>query len=231
VRSVSVIVPAFNAEKTLAETLRSVAAQTRPADEVIVVDDGSADATADIAAAVPGVRVLRHGNAGTGGALNAGLRAARHALLAFLDADDLWDARCLEVHLSHLERLPQPAASVGWVAEFVCPSLSSEAAARFRPRPPQAGWLSGATLVGRPVFERAGDFNPALRSQAWMDWAGRARQAGVHFGVVRDTVLRRRLHPDSLSVSARAQGRAGMLDVVKLSLARRRAHAAGGAHE
>ncbi len=224
-KRISVIVPAFNAEKTLMEALHSIAAQTRSADEIIVVDDGSTDATADIAARTAGVRVVRQKNAGTGGALNAGLRVARHAFLALLDADDVWDERCLEIHLANLEQQPQLDASVGWVSEFVCPSLSSEAAARFQPRIAQVGWLSGATLASRAGFEHVGEFNSTLRSRAWIDWMDRARQAGMRFGVVNEVVLRRRLHPGSLSISARTQGYTGMLDAVKLALARRRAQA------
>jgi glycosyltransferase involved in cell wall biosynthesis len=224
---VSVVVPAFNAEKTLPETLRSIAAQTRAADEIIVVDDGSTDATADRAAEAAGVRVVRQGNAGTGGALNAGLRAAIHPVIALLDADDVWDARCLEVHLAHLERAPGLDASVGRVAEFVCPSLTPAEAARFQPRLAQTGWLSGATVVRRRGFDRAGPFDAALRSRAWIDWMARARRAGVHFGVIDEVVLRRRLHPESLSVHAREQGNAGMLEAVKRALARRRGESHG----
>jgi glycosyltransferase involved in cell wall biosynthesis len=222
---VSVIVPAFNAETTLRETLRSIAAQTRPADEIIVVDDGSTDATVEVARSAAGVRVVRQANAGTGGALNAGLRAATRALIATLDADDLWNARCLEVHLQNLEGPPHRDASIGWVSEFVCPTLRGAEAARFQPRSEQAGWLSGATLVRRSAFARVGDFNAALRSRAWIDWMDRARQAGLGFGIVNEVVLRRRLHPASLSVRAREQGDAGLLETVKLALARRRGEA------
>ena len=218
---VSVIVPALDAAKTLGETLRSIAAQTRPADEVLVIDDGSRDATAEIALAM-GARVARQENAGTGAALNAGLRLARHGLIASLDADDLWEPRCLEIHLANLERYPRADASVGWVSEFTCPSLSTEDAARFRPRAPQTGWLSGATLIRRADFERVGEFNPALRSRAWIDWMARARRAGVGFREVEEVLLRRRLHPGSLSVRDRSQGNAGLMDAARLALARRR---------
>lgn len=224
---VSVIVPALNAEKTLRDALRSISGQTRPADEVIVVDDGSTDATAEIALETGGVRVVKQKNSGTGAALNAGVRVASHALLAFLDADDVWDPHCLQVHLSHLERHPRRDASVGWVAEFVCPSLLPEAAARFHPREPQTGWLSGATMVRRAGFERTGEFNAALRSRAWIDWMDRARQAGVNFGVIDEVVLKRRLHPASLSVRSRAQGDAGLFDALKLALTRRRGKSYG----
>ena len=83
------MIPAYNAAAHLRATLASVAAQLEAPDEVIVVDDGSVDATAPIAASA-GARVIRHANAGVSGARNAGVRAARSEWVAFLDADDRW---------------------------------------------------------------------------------------------------------------------------------------------
>lgn len=85
---VSVIVPAFNAGRWIAETLASVREQTYTPIEVIVGDDGSSDATAAIAEAT-GAVVVRTTGAGPGGARNAGLDAARGTFIQFLDADDL----------------------------------------------------------------------------------------------------------------------------------------------
>jgi len=85
---VSVIVPAFNAARWIAETLTSIRAQTYEPLETIVIDDGSVDATASIASA-SGAMVLRVQGAGPGGARNAGLARARGEFIQFLDADDL----------------------------------------------------------------------------------------------------------------------------------------------
>jgi glycosyltransferase involved in cell wall biosynthesis len=104
---VSVLIPAYNAEATLLETLQSVQRQSFGALEAIVVDDGSLDATAriaaDFAAQDARFRLVRQANAGVAAARNRALREARGALIAPLDADDLWHAdklarqlRCLE---------------------------------------------------------------------------------------------------------------------------------------
>ncbi|HEX6048006.1 MAG TPA: glycosyltransferase [Gemmatimonadaceae bacterium] len=85
---VSVIIPAHDAEAWLAETIGSVATQTYPHTEVIVVDDASTDATRAIAARLGAIVVETRG-AGPGGARNAGMKAARGEFLQFLDADDL----------------------------------------------------------------------------------------------------------------------------------------------
>lgn len=87
---VSVIVPAFNAEATLAEALRSALAQTYPNIEIVVVDDGSSDRTAEIAAGFEGVTLIRKANGGIASARNAGIAAAKGEWIAPLDADDLW---------------------------------------------------------------------------------------------------------------------------------------------
>jgi glycosyltransferase involved in cell wall biosynthesis len=85
---VSVIVPAFNAERWIAETLTSIRAQSYSPVETIVVDDGSTDSTVTIAAASGDV-VVRTNGAGPGGARNAGLARARGEFIQYLDADDL----------------------------------------------------------------------------------------------------------------------------------------------
>ena len=87
----SVVIPAYNAEAFLADTLRSVLAQRDDDFEVIVVDDGSTDRTADLAAAFePEVRLIRQANGGCHAARNAGIDAASGRYVCFLDADDLW---------------------------------------------------------------------------------------------------------------------------------------------
>jgi glycosyltransferase involved in cell wall biosynthesis len=84
----SVVIPAFNAAATLARAVESVRAQSWPAHEILVVDDGSTDATAEVAAGFDGVRLIRQKNSGVSVARNAGAEAARGDWLAFLDADD-----------------------------------------------------------------------------------------------------------------------------------------------
>jgi glycosyltransferase involved in cell wall biosynthesis len=97
---VSVIVPAFNAEATLLETLRSVAAQTHRHLEILIVDDGSTDSTPAIAerfcAEDSRARLLRKENGGVASARNAGIIAAQGHWVAPVDADDLWHPEKIE---------------------------------------------------------------------------------------------------------------------------------------
>lgn len=106
---VSVIVPAYNAADTLDRALKSLVAQTRPADEIIVVDDGSTDNTAEIAQAYPAVRCISQPNTGLPGARNTGIKASTGNWIGFLDADDEWLPTKLQRQLEHLARHPDLA--------------------------------------------------------------------------------------------------------------------------
>ena len=112
--SIAAVVPCFNGERYLAGALASIRAQTRPADEVVVVDDGSTDDSARIAES-SGALVVRQANAGEAAARNAGLRVVTSDLVAWLDADDRWRPRHLEVVGGLLERTPDAVAAFGAV--------------------------------------------------------------------------------------------------------------------
>jgi len=90
-RRVSVVIPTFNRAVLLRQTIDAVLAQSVPADEIIIVDDGSTDGTAAMVEGLaPAMRLLRQANAGDLAARNAGLAQARGELVAFCDSDDLW---------------------------------------------------------------------------------------------------------------------------------------------
>jgi glycosyltransferase involved in cell wall biosynthesis len=99
----SVIIPAFNSEGFVARAIESVLAQTFPPAEILIVDDGSTDATGQVAARYAGeVRYLRQSNKGVSAARNAGARAACGNWLAFLDADDWYSRDRLRLHADML---------------------------------------------------------------------------------------------------------------------------------
>lgn len=109
--TVSVVIPAYNAEKYIAETLDSVMAQTFTDFEALIVDDGSKDGTVSIAeryvASHPErIRLIRKPNGGPSSARNAGIKAARGAFIAFNDADDLWLPEKLEKQMTFFGTLP-----------------------------------------------------------------------------------------------------------------------------
>jgi glycosyltransferase involved in cell wall biosynthesis len=103
---VSVIVPTRDSGRFLAETLESVAAQTLANHEVVVVDAGSTDDTLELAARHAKARVISQRSTGLSGGWNEGIAAARGELVAFLDSDDLWHPRKLELQAAYLAGHP-----------------------------------------------------------------------------------------------------------------------------
>lgn len=108
---ISVVMPAYNAGQWIGRAIESALAQTPPPFELIVVDDGSSDATPEVCARYSErIRHIRQQNRGAAAARNAGIRAARGELVAFLDADDEWCDGFLEA-IAHLrDRFPEAGA-------------------------------------------------------------------------------------------------------------------------
>ena len=104
--SVSVVIPTHNREKRLPAAIRSVLDQSLPPSEIIVIDDGSTDATPALMAGFPEVHYVQQENQGVSQARNHGIRVAKHEWIAFLDSDDEWLPRKLERQCEALERHP-----------------------------------------------------------------------------------------------------------------------------
>lgn len=110
---VSIVVPAYNTLKSLPETIASLLAQTYTDFEIIVVDDGSTDGTAQWVATQtdPRIRLFRQINRGLAGARNGGIIAAQGELIGFCDGDDLWEPEKLEQHVAYLDENPDIGVS------------------------------------------------------------------------------------------------------------------------
>ncbi|MEB3830753.1 glycosyltransferase family 2 protein [Phormidium sp. CCY1219] len=111
---VSVIIPVYNVEQYIADTVRSVLAQTYSNFEVLIVDDGSPDRSVEICETEfddPRIRIIRQENRGLAGARNTGIRHANGEYLAFLDSDDLWRPEKLAKHVDHLNNSPPVGVS------------------------------------------------------------------------------------------------------------------------
>lgn len=105
---VSVVIPCYRGATTLGRAVASVLAQTRPPAEVIVVDDASDDATPQVIAALPPAikKIALFGNRGAGSARNAGWKEATQEFVAFLDADDAWHPKKLELQTAWMQARP-----------------------------------------------------------------------------------------------------------------------------
>jgi len=106
--SVSVVIPTFNRCALIGATLDSVLAQSHPAAEIVVVDDGSTDSTENlIRRQYPSVRYIKIPNSGPPGARNVGVAATQSEWIAFLDSDDLWEPGKLQAHARLAELSPE----------------------------------------------------------------------------------------------------------------------------
>ncbi|MBE9038750.1 glycosyltransferase [aff. Roholtiella sp. LEGE 12411] len=115
-QNISVIIPAYNSEKTIKTTIESVLNQTFADFELIIVNDGSQDSTLDIIAKFQDsrIKVLSFNNSGGNVSRNRGLNYAVGEFISFLDADDIWTADKLEIQLKALQENPQAAVAYSW---------------------------------------------------------------------------------------------------------------------
>jgi glycosyltransferase involved in cell wall biosynthesis len=113
---ISVIIPAYNAQTTIQKTIESVLNQTFTDFELLVIDDGSQDATLEVVERISDQRlkVFSYPNAGVSATRNRGLAKATGELITFLDADDLWTPDKLEAQLDALKANPQAAVAYSW---------------------------------------------------------------------------------------------------------------------
>ncbi|HYG61078.1 MAG TPA: glycosyltransferase family 2 protein [Thermoanaerobaculia bacterium] len=216
---VSAILPVFNGRRYLRDAVRSVAAQTLPPCELIVVDDGSTDGSlAELEGLPPApfpIRVLRQENAGQSAARNLAARQAEGEYLAFLDQDDQW-------HPQHLEQLIPPLEddpAVGWVycdfdemdfdGHLVTRAFLRAAGMRHPKRTIfecVAGdlmVLPSASIVRRAAFEQAGGFDEELSGYEDDDLFVRFFRLGWEHVFVDRPLLRFRIHSTGSSASRR----------------------------
>ena len=214
--------PVFNGARFLAEAIGSIRAQSHPADELIVVDDGSTDGSGGLAASLgPDIHVIHQGHAGAAAARNRGLEAARGDIIGFLDADDLWPSEKVALQLDVLARQPEAGLVTGLIRAFGGPiaGRSSGGAAYVEG---VRGNNLGCALVQRWVFDRVGGFDTSFRISDDADWLLRVRDAGIA-AIALDTVtLLYRIHDANLTRDVSAVGPEAVR-VVKAALDRRRA--------
>jgi glycosyltransferase involved in cell wall biosynthesis len=222
---ISCIVPVFNGERYLGETLDSILGQTYQPLEIIVADDGSADGTPTVVSRY-GDRIcyLQQENAGASAARNLGIAAATGEYFAFLDADDLWHKEKLARQMARFDARAELDGCVTMVQNFWVPQLGQEAA-RYRDHflsKPVPGYHSETLLARRSIFETLGPFNPALRHADKTDWFLRAAESGAVIELLPDILVYRRFHETNASRSQGEASREEYLRLLKASLDRRR---------
>ena len=213
----SVVIPAYNAARTVSSAVTSVLRQTVADLEVIVVDDGSSDETAAVAAAVPDARVtvVSQANRGLPAARNAGIAQAQGRYVAFLDSDDLLLPRYLELSGEALERTA--GAGFAYTDAYVFDEVSGrlrERSAMARSNPPtpppddhgeflaalmRSNFVYVSTTVPRKVLDDVGAFDESLTSAEDYDLWLRILLSGYRAAWVPGRQALYRKHPGQMS--------------------------------
>lgn len=196
---VSIIIPAYNSGRWLAETLESALAQTWRPLEIIVVNDGSTDDTASIAGRYTDrelpVKIISQNNLGLSGARNSGLRAAAGKFIQFLDADDLLSADKIQRQMELLEHAPSNTLALSRWGRF----RTDVGAAHFKPSPLWRDFDSRSYLkltcrrggvafphswlVPRTLIDEVGEFNEQIRVTEDVEFFSRVvlASSGIRF--------------------------------------------------
>lgn len=217
---VSVIIPAYNQAQFLASAIRSVLAQTYQNLEIIIVDDGSTDDTAEISQQFGNVvRYFCQENQGLAGARNTGIREARGKYVALLDSDDQWLPAFLQSMMSLTTQHPEATVYYCGVCYTNLDGHDLPQAATGRVVPAEAMYqamLRGNFLVPSTIVMRrstilaAGMFDPAFRRlQDWEFWL-RLLRNGCIFAGTHACLVRYRLHDRSLTTDPATGQRAAM---------------------
>ncbi len=195
---VSVIVPTYNGAAYLGEALASVRAQDYRPVELIVVDDGSNDASPEIAASFrPSVRLMQP-HQGLAVARNAGLAASTGTLIAFLDQDDWWEVDKLRRQAAYLAEHREVDGVLTQQRFFLSPGTGTPL--WLTPgllEDNQPGSAPSTLLARKALFERLGGFNPELALDSDADWFMRAQAAGANLYELPAALTHKRVHPEN----------------------------------
>lgn len=231
--TVSVIMPVFNGARYLKAALASVLAQSQPAHEVIVVDDGSSDSSAEIvhhttlAAPIP-IRYVYQNNQGPAAARNRGIELASGQIIAFLDQDDLWLPEKLSRQVSQMRH--QPHAGFSITLFTLMRSGIAQWPAWVRPElleRPQPGFTPSCLAVRRATLEAVGLFDITLLTAYDTDWFARAFDAAVEMALVPEVLTLYRIHATNQSRTVEMNNRF-ILRAVRNAVSRK--HGSGNMH-
>jgi glycosyltransferase involved in cell wall biosynthesis len=225
--SVSVVIAVFNGERFVAEAIESVFAQDHRPLEVVVVDDGSTDASANVARSFEDVLLLRQGNEGPAAARNAGVARSSGELITFLDADDRMASGRITTQVRRLEA----ARTVGCVLMrqdvVLEPPMAVPSWLRpFDDRDDLVGGLMSTAMVRRETFMAVGGFDGSYRLCEDVDLLFRLREAGTVIEILPTVGVHRRIHRDNASHDV-ASMRSALSRAVRERVERQRVAARG----
>ena len=214
---VTVVIPAFNAERYITQALDSVLHQTCGMFECIVVDDGSKDQTRSVVERYgPLVRYEFQTNAGPATARNRGIELATAEFVAFLDADDVWNPEKVAVQMAHFNERPELVGCAAHVQNF----LSEETGT---PAQGTVVTLGTTLIVRRSLFDAVGTLNPEYWHRDLHDLLVRAEDRGFKIAILPDVLAQRRIHSNNMSNHRSGADNLELIAITRARHARRRA--------
>ena len=220
---ISVIIPIYNGAKSLMKSVQTVWDQGYPNFELILVNDGSSDDSAQIIDSIEGAVAIHQENKGVAAARNAGIKAATGEFIALLDQDDLWHANKTRDQLAFLQANPDVEYVMGhWVHELVG---DGPAPSWVKPKVfegPLPAWVFSSFLARTSVFEKAGLLDEALKFGGDdVDWFSRTEYLGIKRVMEKKVVMTHVIHSENLSAKTEP-GNKELLSIMRGVVARRR---------
>ncbi|MDC1162018.1 glycosyltransferase [Tenacibaculum sp.] len=219
---VSIVIPAYNAGKNIEDTLTSIYNQDYPNIEVIVVDDGSEDNTADIAKKFDIIYIYQK-NQGKPTAMNTGFSSAKGDFIASIDSDDLWHPEKISKQIQAFNANPQLEIAFCHVKQFLCPKIEAAEHKFFIPENSEilSGHTTIAMLIKKNAFYRIGAFDETYKFGDFIQWYGRAKDLGITETVLDDVLVFRRIHKSNLG-SDQMAAKLSYMKVIKERLKRQK---------
>jgi len=218
----SVIIPVFNGEKYLAEAIGSIVDLGQEEMEITIVDDGSSDGTAQIAARFRDrVAYVAQANRGPAAARNHGLSLAHGEIIGFLDADDLWTENIITQALASLRARPDVDIVQGRIQE-IKPRPTDASGCVFECFSKPYPFINiGSALYRKAVFGKVGGFDETMRFCEDYDWFLRAFDAHISKVRIDDVTLLYRAHSGGMTYG-KSVHEIGMAKAHKKAIQRRR---------
>lgn len=220
---ISVIIPLFNCEKYIGEAIKSVIEQTYTDYEIIVVDDGSNDRSAEIAKGFGSkIKLFERPHEGAAAAKNFGIKESKGELLAFLDSDDIWTKDKLYLQAKEFADDKDLDMCFGRYESFISPELDEEFKKSIScPKGKMPGNIPSALMVKRSSFEKVGFLKTKWRVGEFVDWFSRAKLLGLKEKLIEEVIMKRRIHKTNMGVLEKS-ARIDYVRILKNSIASRK---------
>ena len=220
---ISVVIPVWNGAQYLRQALESVLAQTYPAAEILVIDDGSTDSSPSIVESFGTVcRLVRQPHSGLARSRNHGIEISTGDLIAFFSHDDIWDRKKLEEQCAVLNDHPDVQYVISHFEYFL--DADASVPENFRKElldRALVGRIPETLIARRELFKRIGVFSTEYKSIEDFDWFLRARDAGIPEATLPQVHLRKRIHGTNMSLLTQGVS-TELLEAVRQSLQRKR---------